>query len=238
DDFRARHAVLRVWRTRRGRNSDADVAALAAIDQAASGWRRRFGLPNPRTPREHHPHPNPPLEGEGLTAIGDLLIHAFPDRVARQDPGNPLRYSLSNGRGARLHERSALYGEPWLVALDLRFEARDSLVLAAAPFDPALLERDFPHRFANERTVRWNREARAIEAFEERRFGALVLDRRSVPARDEDAVPALLAAVREVGLDALPWSNHARDLRARVALLREACPELGLPDLSDAALLE
>jgi ATP-dependent helicase HrpB len=43
--------------------------------------------------------------------------------------------------------------------------------------------------------------------------------------------------VRELGLDALTWSDHAHTLRARVALLREACPELGLPDLSDAALM-
>ncbi len=50
-------------------------------------------------------------------------------------------------------------------------------------------------------------------------------------------MPALLAAVRELGLDALPWSEHARALRLRVALLREACPELALPDLSDEALL-
>ena len=121
--------------------------------------------------------------------------------------------------------------------LDLRYEERDSLILSAAPFDPVLLERDFPQRFKRERVVRWNRDARAIEAFDERRFGAIVLERRSVPASADDALPALLAAVRELGLDALPWGDHARDLRVRVALLREACPELGLPDLSDAALL-
>ena len=144
---------------------------------------------------------------------------------------------MSNGRGARLHDNTALYGEPWLVVLDLRFEERDSLILSAAPFDADLLERDFPQRFVRERVVRWNRETRALEAFEEERFGGITLDRRSVPARGEDAVPALLSAVRELGLDSLSWSDHARDLRVRVALLRESCPELGLPDLGDAALL-
>ena len=56
-------------------------------------------------------------------------------------------------------------------------------------------------------------------------------------ATADDAVPALLAAVRELGLDVWPWSEHARALRLRAALLRDACPELALPDLSDAALL-
>uniref|UniRef100_A0A0U1PBX6 RNA helicase n=1 Tax=Mizugakiibacter sediminis TaxID=1475481 RepID=A0A0U1PBX6_9GAMM len=170
-------------------------------------------------------------------AVGDLLLHAFPDRVAKRDANNPLRYQLANGRGARLHEATALHGEPWLLALDLRFEARDSLILAAAPFDASLLERDYPERFARVRAVRWNEASAAVEAFEEQRFDALVLERRGVPVKPEDAVPALLAAVRAKGLDALPWSDAARRLRLRIQALRGWMPELGLPDVSDEALL-
>ena len=228
DDFRQRHAALLAYRrdgARGARARDADPAALATIDQAAAGWRRRFGV----TAAAHHD-----IDSH---AIGDVLVHAFPDRVAKQDANNPRRYSLSNGRGATLHQNTLLYGEPWLIALDLRFEERDSLILAAAPFDVDLLERDFAARFVRERVVRWNRDTRAVEAFEEQRFAALVLERRSVPAKPEDALPALLAAVREAGLASLPWSDHARRLRARVAFLREVCSELDLPDLSDAALL-
>ncbi|HEY8009570.1 MAG TPA: ATP-dependent helicase HrpB [Rudaea sp.] len=239
DDFRQRHAALLAYRrdgARGARENSADPAGLSTIDQATAGWRRRFGVHE--TPHgRHHPHTSALLEGEGLTAIGDLLVHAFPDRVAKQDANNPRRYSLSNGRGATLHQNTLLYGEPWLIALDLRFEERDSLILAAAPFDADLLERDFAARCVRERVVRWNRDTRAVEAFEERRFTALVLERRTAPAKPEDALPALLAAVREAGLDSLPWSDHAQALRARVAFLREACPELELPDLSDPALL-
>ena len=231
DDFRQRHAALTVFRRSRAgaHNVGADAGALAAIDQIAAGWRRRFDI--------HHPHPSPPLEAEGLTAIGDLLVHAFPDRVARQDANDPRRYRLSNGRGAHLHQNTQLYGEPWLIVTDLRFDERDSLILAAAPFDVDVLERDFANRFIRERVVRWNRDTRAVEAFEERRFAQLVLERRAVPANKDDAMPALLAAVRELGLDALPWSEHAITLRARIACLREWCPDLALPDLGDTALL-
>ena len=246
DDFRQRHAALQAYRhggARAARSIGADTGALAAIDQAADHWRRRFARHDTHTRRPRHSDlgpkpPNPAAAADPHTlTIGNVLMHAFPDRIARQDPGNPRRYTLSNGRGARLHDNTQLYGEPWLVVLDLRFEERDSLILSAAPFDADLLEREFPQRFTCERVVRWNRDARAVEAFEEQRFAAIVIERRPVPAHAEDALPALLAAVRELGLDALPWSDHARNLRARVALLREACPELGLPDLADAALL-
>ncbi len=227
DDFRQRHAALMAFRSHRAdaRHAGADSGALAAIDQIASGWRRRFAVRSPSAP------------DAAALAIGNLLLHAFPDRVALQDANDPRRYRLSNGRGAYLHQNTLLYGERWLVVTDLRFDERDSLILAAAPFDVDVLERDFAARFIRERVVRWNRDSRAVEAFEERRFAALVLERRGVPASRDDAQPALLAAVRELGLDALPWSEHARALRTRVACLHEWMPELDLPDLGDAVLL-
>jgi len=227
DDFRARVDALHAWRDRRaaGGRGGYDSGAMAGIEQAARGWRRRLDV---RTAASGVPDSH---------AIGDLLLHAWPDRIARQDENNPRRYTLANGRGAILHEASALFGEPWLVILDLRLEARDSLVLAAAPFDPRRLEEDFPQHFRRERTLRWNEGRGAVEAFEERRFGAIVLERRSVPVQPEDALPALLSAVRQRGIDALPWSESAQRLRARMQALADWMPELGLPDVSDAALL-
>jgi len=228
DDFRARVNALHAWRDRHtaGARTGADAGALAAIEQASKGWRRRLDVRSAASgvPDSH--------------AVGDLLLHAFPDRVARRDDGNPLRYTLANGRGARLHESTALHGEPWLVALDLRFEARDSLILAAAPIDARVLERDYPAQFKRERVLRWNDERQAVEAFEEQRYAAIVLDRRSVPVKPEDALPALLSAVRAKGIDVLPWSENAHRLRARMQALRAWMPELGLPDVSNAALLD
>ena len=244
DDFRVRVQALRAWRERDPglRELGADRDALATIARAAQAWQQRSASREESADRagaraRARPGPHPLLEGEGLRA-GNLLIHAFPDRIARQDANDARRYTLANGRGARLADDSALYGEPWLVVIDLRHEARDSLVFAAAPFDPVRLDRDFAERFARVRSVRWNRDTRAVEAFEERRFDAIVLERRSVPATPADAVPALLAAVRELGLAALPWSEHATSLRRRVNALREWNPALGLPDFSDAALLD
>src|SRR5690606_11679209 len=224
DDFRARVAALHAWRARRGgaRETGADIGALAGIAQAADAWRRRVEGGRRPDGAGIAAAADPALGGS--TAAGDVLMHAFPDRIARQDPANPRRYQLANGRGARLGDDSALYGEPWLVVIDLRQDARDSLVFAAAPLDPARLERDFPAAFVQARSVRWNRDTRAVEAFQERRFDAIVLERRAVSARPEDAVPAMLAAVRELGLDALPWSEHAGSLRMRVEALRGWCP--------------
>ncbi len=231
DDFRLRVAALAAWRRHHRAPPGADAGALAAIAHAASQWQRRLPARPPQSGAAAAP------EHGVATAAGNVLLHAFPDRIARQDPASPHRYALSGGRGARLAEDSALFGEPWLVVVDLRLTEGDSRILAAVPFDPAELERAFPAQFTQERRVHWNRDSRAVEAFEERRFGAIALDRRAVAATAADTVPALLDAVRELGLAALPWSDGARELRQRVESLRGWCPELGLPDFSDAALL-
>jgi ATP-dependent helicase HrpB len=226
DDLRARVDALHRWRDGGPRVvHDAGAGAFPAIEQAARGWRKRLGV-------RHGASGTP----DALT-VGNLLLHAFPDRVAGQDENDPRRYRLANGRGARLHEASVLFGEPWLVVTEARFDARDSLILAAAPFDAALLEREYPQRFTRERVVRMNAND-VVEAFEERRFDAIVLERRAVPPGPDDALPALLASIRARGLAALPWSDAAIRLRTRVTWLRHAMPEAGLPDVTDAALLD
>ncbi|HET9818844.1 MAG TPA: ATP-dependent helicase HrpB [Rhodanobacteraceae bacterium] len=226
DDLRAGVAALHAWRDGGARAvRGVDGGALSAIERAARGWQKRLGV-------RHGASGTP-----DALAVGNLLLHAFPDRVAKQDAKDPRRYRLANGRGARLHEASALIGEPWLVVTEARFDARDSLILTAAPFDPTLLEREYPQRFVHERVLRVA-ASDAVEAFEERRFDALVLERRAVPAGAEEVLPALLAAIRSRGLDALPWSDATTRLRARIAWLRDATPDAGLPDVSDRALLQ
>jgi ATP-dependent helicase HrpB len=211
-----------------GSGAEASRSALAAIDAAAKQWRRRTGV-DAAPPRDAPAH-----------LLGDLLLHAFPDRVGFRHAADPKRYQLANGRMARIADDSALHGEPWIVASELRHEARDSLVLRGAPLDEARLQRDFPQRFGEADHVRWDPDRRALVAQRERRFDRIVLDARPAGRVDPaQAARALTDAVRELGLDVLPWSDAARQWQARVAVARAWMPELAaeLPDLSDAALL-
>ncbi len=225
DALAARWRALAAFRNGRAPH-DASRSALAAIDTAARQWRRRLRC-----------DATPPADLEAHE-LGDLLAHAFPDRIAARHPTDPLRYQLANGRSARLFDTSDLRGEPWLVVSELRFEARDALLLRAAPVDEARLRADFPQRFQQRDVVRWNGERRALEARRESGFDRIVLDSRPAGRVDPaQAARALTDAVRELGLDALPWTDALRQWRYRVQGLRQWMPELGLPDLSDAALL-
>ncbi|WP_255516431.1 ATP-dependent helicase HrpB [Luteimonas suaedae] len=225
DAVAARWQALAAFRGGRA-PGDAHRGALAAIDAAAAQWRRRLRIAAP------------PPAAVPAHALGDLLAHAFPDRIAHQHPQDPYRYQLANGRMARLLDDSALYGEPWLVASELRFEARDALLLRGAPVDEAALRTAFASRFYEGEETRWDPARRALVAERVRRFNGIVLDSRPGARVDpQQAARALTDAVRQLGLDALPWSDGLRQWRERVRCLREWIPELGLPDLSDEALL-
>jgi len=225
DALAARWQALAAFRAGRP-PGNANRSALAAVDAASKQWRRRLRC-----------DAVPPAEAPAHR-LGDLLAHAFPDRIARQHPTDPRRYQLANGRMAKLFDDTALFGEPWLVASELRFDARDSLLMRAAPVDEAWLEREFPDRFFEGDIVRWDAGARALVSRRERRFDRITLESRPAGRPDPAlAAQALSDAVGELGLESLPWTEGLRQWRERVRCLRDWLPELGLPDLSDDALL-
>ena len=201
-------------------------AALATISQAATQWRKRLRIEAT------------PAQDTSPRELGDVLLHAYPDRIARQHPNDRYRYQLSNGRSARLADDSRLLGEPWFVISELRHESKDSLVLRAAPLDEARLRLDFPERFIEQDIVRWDEATRALVARRETCFDQIMLASKPAGKPDpEQAAQALCDAVANYGLACLPWAEGLIQWRARVNCLRLWMPELKLPDVSDAGLL-
>jgi ATP-dependent helicase HrpB len=65
-------------------------------------------------------------------------------------------------------------------------------------------------------------------------LGALILESAPLADADPEALrQAMLAGIRRMGLDCLPWSDELSDWRTRVLSLRHWFPEDGWPDVSD-----
>lgn len=166
-----------------------------------------------------------------------LLLHAYPDRIARRRDEGGGRYLLSQGRGVRLPRESDLQGSPYLVVprLDAGEKAEGTVHLAEA-VALETIRSEFADRLEMRRWVAWNRQEERIVSLRQERLGALLLAERPVPAMDDETAPLLIRAI--IAHEArLNFSPEARQLRGRVALLRRCFPEEGWPDLSDAALL-
>ncbi|MGH8107367.1 MAG: ATP-dependent helicase HrpB [Arenimonas sp.] len=225
DDWMSRWQALAAYRSGK-LPTNVNRSAITAIDQASQQWRRRLRCEN-RDVKNIPAH-----------ALGDLLLHAFPERIARQHPNDPRRYQMANGRMAKIWDDSALFGEPWLAISECRFDSKDSSILRAAPLDEIRLQKDFPERFGEQDIVRWDNDARGLIARREKRFDQIILE--SKPAGRPDpaqAAQALCDAVGELGLSALSWTENLKQWRERVRCLGIWAPELALPDFSDEGLL-
>lgn len=167
---------------------------------------------------------------------GALLLHAWPDRVAKAR-GARGRFVLANGRGARLDETDPLAGEPFLVVADMTGTAQNARIMAAAPVSEAEIRSALAHRIENRTgaefdTATGTLRARAVEA-----LGAIVLSQRPLASpTGAQAVDALLAAIRDNGLAILPWPKEALTLRARLDWLHRGLGE-PWPPMDDASLL-
>ena len=112
-------------------------------------------------------------------------------------------------------------------SLDLKASARIRL---AAPLDLADLP---PERITVTVESGFDPVSGGVLSRRRRRLGALVLDDRTMPADPAETATALAAALA-TRLDALDWTEAARQLQARAAWLRGIDPAVA--DLSDAAL--
>ena len=171
------------------------------------------------------------------TSAGVLLIHAWPDRVARAR-GERGRFVLANGSGAMVDAADPLAGETWLVVADLQGKAQNARITAAVPVDEADIRAALADRIETRREASFDRERRAVRVRETARLGAITLAERMLPPPSgADADRAILDALREHGLSLLDWAKEAETLRQRLGWLNRG---LGAPwpDVSDEALLE
>jgi ATP-dependent helicase HrpB len=208
--------------------AEADRGGIAAEVRDAAA------VPPEPTPSAALGDTSPP-RGEGEDT-GVLLLHAFPDRVARAR-GERGRFLLANGRGAMIDEADPLAGTAFLVVADLQGKAQNARIASAAAVDEEDIRTVLQSHLERRAETKFEAEKRAVRVRETVRLGAIVLSQRMLPSpRGEEADQAILVAVRQHGLALLPWSKAAEELRQRLSWLYRG---LGAPwpDVSDEALI-
>ena len=167
---------------------------------------------------------------------GNLLMHAFPDRIALQRGGRG-RFVMANGRGAELDQTERLAGAQMLVIADLTGQAGKSRILAAAEIDRSDIEASLPDAIQSEEQCVFDKASRQVRARKVTRLGAIVFDETPLPRPNgEKAARALADGLRDLGLGALEFSKENAQLRDRIGFLHMSVGE-PWPDVSEHALL-
>ena len=152
---------------------------------------------------------------------GWLLASAYPDRIGKRRNGGEGRYQLSNGRGAAFANPESIARQELIVAVELDDREREARIQLAAPLTRDDLLEHFSAELVTQDEVAWDARAEAVVARRTTRFGELVLDEKPLAELPSGAAnAALLAGLRSLGLEALPWDDDSRTFAARGEFVR------------------
>ncbi len=224
-DLEARLRMLSIYR-KEGREAvvseGGDPAVCARVDRLVKQYLR---------PRDHK------NKDYKLEEASNLLVYAYPDRIARKIPDKLGHFQVINGRRANVPPGDLLAASEYLVIPEMDAGRSEGRIYLAASLSLTELRNNHGELFTEEDSLYWETKQQRVIASRCEKLGELIIEEK--PLGDVD--PALqksvfLSGVKELGLECLPWTRDAREFQARVHFLCKELPELGLPDLSDTAL--
>ena len=199
-----------------------DRGGLERAREQARQWRRQLGVAH---------------DTGSLADAGAVVVLAYPDRVAQRRGAKAGSFRLANGSGAVIDPADPLASEEFLAIAELDGDPRNARIFLAAPVSRAEIESTFASHIEHADLVTWDAREEAVLARRQERLGALMLRDDPLPEPPPAAVQAaLLEGLRELGLEALPWTRESTAVRDRIRFARRIEGD-AWPDLSDAALV-
>lgn len=226
-DAAERVGILRRWRAGRDYGENADASALRAVERSVKQLSRLLDAVG--ADRRD--------DAGDETSISRLLLAAYPDRVCKRRNEGGGRFIMSHGRGVRISLTNHLVNAPYLIALAVDSgEKTEGFIHLAAATTEEVIRAELAADIEIARTVEWDQQEGRLRSAVEERMGALVLSARSFTPSDDEAAPILCRVIRTTpGI--LVFDKEARQLQARIRLVRKVFPEESWPDLSDNRLL-
>ncbi len=225
-DIRLRLSLLQAWREKGAEavsSQGGDPALCRRIDLASRQWLKLLaGKSSPHNP----------------DTIGDLLVSAYPDRIARRRQGERGRFILATGRGVVLSPVDPLSASDYLVVPQLDAGKKEGKIFLAESLDISVLKNHHGDLFSASRLVCWDAASARVIATRRLNLGEIVIEESSLTDMDSGEISrAMLAGIRQMGIECLPWDRESRQFQVRVGCLRGWQPEMAWPDLSDKELL-
>jgi ATP-dependent helicase HrpB len=151
-----------------------------------------------------------------------LLAQAYPDWIAQRRPGDAGAYRLACGAGVVISADDTLAHAPWLVVVELGGTGQQLRVFKALEVNLAELEAHSPECFTTRKHVDWDHKLQRVVAESRVMLGQLVVSARPMQdISDEERSAGLLAGIRKLGLECLPWTDECREWQARVQRMRD-----------------
>gem|GEM_PF-608301 len=154
-------------------------------------------------PRGNHPHPNPPLEGEGLSAdryeaVHRCLLAGWPTQVGMKTERGTYRSTRERSFAIFPGSSLAKSQPPWVLAGQI-LDLQKVYGMSCARIEPAWIEQQAAHLVRKTwRDAHWSRKRGAVVAFEQvTLFGLTLVEKRAVQFGPQDPAQAHGVFLRE-----------------------------------------
>jgi len=205
------------------RTANTDVAALRSV-------RRRS--------RELIRRTNASESVVSIDDIGRALSLAYPDRIAQKRAGQGGRFRMANGMGAECARTDFLAHEDMLVIAEVSGDKRRPQIRLAAGIDALDVELGFAANMDERTFFGWDDERDDLVMRVERRLGSLDFGTHVEKAEPSpETTEALIERIIDTKLEALKWTEVARQFQARLALIAEHRPDEISARVDDKTLL-
>jgi ATP-dependent helicase HrpB len=198
----------------------ADPSLCRRILQEASQYRQLLGIKGPV---------------QRFQGSGNLLAHAYPDRIAQKKAGSS-QHLLSSGRGVLLPAGDHLNKAEFLVAANVDAGKKQGRIFLGAALSRDTILSDHGHLLTKEERVVWHDNK--VEAYSIQLLGSLELVRVPLTVVSPEKVrQCLTEAIQQAGITCLGWQKNSRELKARIEFAHNFEPDKW-PDVSDSSLLK
>ncbi len=193
------------------------------------------------TPRENYtPSPNPPL------ALARVLMHCFPDRLAKRLDTGTLNCELAGRRRATLSPQSLVREEPLFVAAEMREISAGKLpgttteLSLVSGLREEWLWEDFPEALQESQELFWDGVRQQVYQRRSLTCLGLVLEESLRHDPDPEAASEMLfqQVVSTNSMPLLGWDEGCQEWMERVRFLREHFPKLALPEYTPEECLQ
>lgn len=148
-----------------------------------------------------------------------LILCGYPDRLAKRtsEPGlEPAEYKFAGGRQARLYNKRAPL---WLCAPDVMAGDKEAVIFDLVELDEAKIN-DFLETHCEIREICSFAQG-ALQKFEQKCFGEIVLSSKKIQVSDGDYAQAWVNEVKEKGISCLPNDNKVESLLLRAEFIEQ-----------------
>ena len=172
---------------------------------------------------------------EELTGV--VLGMAYTDRLAKRRNQKTKRYHMLGGKGAYLLNEDQQIPHDFLAIGELKKKGKDSFITISAGLKEAHIQKYFGDYIERVRETGWDHELKEVTAFEYEKLGAIILKRYFVKDLSHDEKRKVFLQALKKDSTLLPWDEGTLQWIERVMTVREWCPELNIPSVTQKDLL-